>query len=130
MYIREAPLYLAHKHVSKSMAGKDNLFVRTFFKHKAFVTLVSCCGCLPFSDCLSVFHKIKPCITDEILDCCDQRRDIKKKRGELEGAKDCREINTKLRKDIKMAKDTWIEGQCQEMEACLQKRTAAIKHTS
>ena len=81
MYVREAPLYLAYKHVYKSMAGKDNLFVRTFFKHKSFVTLVSCCECLPFNDFLSVFHKIKPWVTDIILDCCDQRRDIKRKVG-------------------------------------------------
>ena len=30
----------------------------------------------------------KPWVTPEILDLCEQRRDLKKKRGEPEGAKD------------------------------------------
>ena len=66
-------------------------------------------------------QKIKPCVTPEILDLCDQRRDLKKKRGEPEGAKDYREIKRKIRTDMKMAKETWIQGQCQEVEACLGK---------
>ena len=37
-------------------------------------------------------RKRKPWVTPEILDLCDQRRDLKKKRGEPEGAKDYREI--------------------------------------
>ena len=37
-------------------------------------------------------RKRKPWITPEILDLCDQRRDLKKKRGEPEGAKDYRGI--------------------------------------
>ena len=37
-------------------------------------------------------QKRKPWVTPEILDLCDQRRDLKKKRGEPEGAKDYREI--------------------------------------
>ena len=32
-------------------------------------------------------RKRKPWVTHEILDLCDQRRDLKKKRGEPEGAK-------------------------------------------
>ena len=31
--------------------------------------------------------------TDELLVCCDQRRDLKKKRSKLEGANDYKEIN-------------------------------------
>ena len=37
-------------------------------------------------------RKRKPWVTPEILDLCDQRRDLKKKSGEPEGAKDYREI--------------------------------------
>ena len=33
-------------------------------------------------------HKRAPWVTPDILDLCDQRRDLKKKRGEPEGAKD------------------------------------------
>ena len=46
----------------------------------------------------------------------DQRRDLKKKRGEPEGVKDYREIKRKIRTEMKMAKETWIQGQCQEVE--------------
>ena len=60
----------------------------------------------------------------EILDLCDQRRGLKKKRGEPEGAKDYREIKRKVRTEMKMAKETWIQGQCQEVEACLRKNNS------
>ena len=66
-------------------------------------------------------RKRKPWVTPEILDLCDQRRDLKKKRGKSEGAKDYREIKRKIRTEMKMAKETWIQGQCQEVEACLRK---------
>ena len=66
-------------------------------------------------------RKRKPWVTPEILDLCDQRRDLKKKRGEPEGAKDYKEIKRKIRTEMKMAKETWIQGQCQEVEACLRK---------
>ena len=69
-------------------------------------------------------RKRKPCVTPEILDLCDQRRDLQKKRGEPEGAKDYREIKRKIRTEMKMAKDTWIQGQCQEVEACLRKNNS------
>ena len=49
-------------------------------------------------------RKRKPWVTPEILDLCDQRRDLKKKRGEPEGAKDYREI--KRNEDGKRDLDT------------------------
>ena len=64
--------------------------------------------------------KRKPWVTPEILDLCDLRRDLKKKRSEPEGAKH-RKIKRKIRTDMKMAKETWIQGQCQEVEAYLRK---------
>ena len=66
----------------------------------------------------------KPWVTPEILDLCVQRRDVKKKRGEPEGAKDYREIKRKIGTEMKMAKETWIQGQCQELEACLRKNNS------
>ena len=54
----------------------------------------------------------KPWVTPEILDLCDQRRDLKKKRGEPEGSKVYREVKRKIRTEIKMAKEIWIQGQC------------------
>ena len=55
---------------------------------------------------------------------CDQRRDLRKKRGQPEGAKDYREIKRKIRTEMKMAKETWIQGQCQEVEARLRKNNS------
>ena len=46
---------------------------------------------------------------------------MKKKRGELEGAKDYSETRRKIRTEMTMAKKTWIAGQCHEVEACLRK---------
>ena len=69
-------------------------------------------------------RKRKPWVTPEILDLCDQRRDLKKKRGEPEGAKDYREIKRKIRTEMNMAKETWIQGQYQEVEACLRKNNS------
>ena len=69
-------------------------------------------------------RKRNPWVNPEILDLCDQRRDLKKKRGELEGAKDYREIKRKIRTEMKMAKENWIQGQCQEVEACLRKNNS------
>ena len=69
-------------------------------------------------------RKRKPCGTPEILDLCDHRRDLKKKRGKPEGVKDYREIKRKIRTEMKMAKETWIQGQCQEEEACLRRNNS------
>ena len=69
-------------------------------------------------------RKRKPSITHEILDLCDQRRDLKKKRGKPEGAKDYREIQRKIRTKKKVTKETMIHGQCQEVEACLRKNNS------
>ena len=52
--------------------------------------------------------KRKPWVNPEVLDLCDHRRDLKKKRGEPEGAKDYREIKRKIRTEMKMAKETWL----------------------
>ena len=68
-------------------------------------------------------RKRKPWVAPEILDLCYQRQELKKKRGEPERAKDYRETKRKIRTDMKMARETWIQGQCQE-------RITARKHTS
>ena len=69
-------------------------------------------------------RKKKPWVTPEILDICDHRLDLKKKRGEPEGPKDYREIKRKIRTEMKMAKGIWIQGQCQKVEACLRKNNS------
>ena len=50
-------------------------------------------------------RKRKPWVTPEILDLCDRRRDLKKKRGEPEGAKDYREIKKDQDRDEDCKRD-------------------------
>ena len=69
-------------------------------------------------------RKRKPWVTPKILDICDHRLDLKKKRGEPQGAKDYREIKRKIRTEMKMAKEIWIQGQCQKVEACPRKNNS------
>ena len=58
----------------------------------------------------------KPCHQD-VLDLCDERRDLKRKRYEAEGAKEYREA-------VKKAKEGWIGAQCEEIETCLNKNNS------
>ena len=59
----------------------------------------------------------------------DERRDLKKKRYEAEGAKEYMEVNRRIQKAVKKAEEDWIGAQCEEIETCLSK-TAARKHIS
>ena len=66
----------------------------------------------------------KPWVTKDVLDLCDERRDLKKERYEAEGAKEYREANRRIQKAVKKAKEDWIGAQCKEIETCLNKTTA------
>ena len=50
-------------------------------------------------------RRIKPWITKDVLDLCDVRRDLKKRRYEVEGAKAYREANKRIHKAVKKAKE-------------------------
>ena len=56
-------------------------------------------------------HRKKPWVTKDVLDLCDERRDLKKKRYEAEGAKEYRETNRRIQKAVKKAKEDWIGAQ-------------------
>ena len=47
----------------------------------------------------------KPCATKDVLDLCDERRDLKKNRYEADGAKEYREANRRIQKAVKKAKE-------------------------
>ena len=72
----------------------------------------------------------KPWVTKDVLDLCDERRDLKKKRYEAEGAKEYREANRRIQKAVKKAKEDWIGAQCEEIETCLNKKNTAREHFS
>ena len=62
----------------------------------------------------------KPWVTKDVLDLCDERRDLNK-RYETEGAKEYREANRRIQKAVKKAKEDWIGAQCEEIETFLNK---------
>ena len=66
----------------------------------------------------------KPWVTKDVLYLCDERRDLKKKRYEAEGAKAYREANRRIQKAVKKAKEDWIGAQCDEIETCLNKNNS------
>ena len=68
-----------------------------------------------------IYNWKKPWVTKDVLDLCDERRDLKKKRYEAEGAKEYREANRRFQKAVKKAKEDWIGAQCEEIETCLNK---------
>ena len=63
----------------------------------------------------------KSMVTREVVDFCDERRDLKKKRYEAEGAKEYREVNKRIQKAGEKAKENWIGTHCKEIETCLNK---------
>ena len=65
----------------------------------------------------------KPWVTKDVLGLCDDRRDLKKKLGKAEGAKEYREANRRIQKAVKKAKEDWICAQCEQTETCINKTT-------
>ena len=61
----------------------------------------------------------KPWVTKDHLDLCDEKRNLKKKRYEAEGAKEYKEANRRIQKAVKKAKEDWIGAECEEIETCL-----------
>ena len=63
----------------------------------------------------------KTWVSKDVLDLCDERRDLKEKRYEAERAKEYREANRRIKKAVKKAEEDWIGDQCEEIETCLNK---------
>ena len=66
----------------------------------------------------------KPWVTKDVIDICDERRDLEKKRYEAEGAKEYWEANRRIQKAMEKAKEVWIGAQCEEIETCLYKKSS------
>ena len=69
-------------------------------------------------------HRKKTWVTNDVLDVCDERRDLKNMRHEAEGAKDYKEANRRIQKVVKKEKEDWIGVQCEEIETCLNINTS------
>ena len=66
--------------------------------------------------------KKKAWITAEILDQCDKRRELRKKRFKPERSEKRKEVNNNIKRCMKRAKETCIGEQCSETEENLRKR--------
>ena len=66
-------------------------------------------------------RKNKPWITKDVLDLCDERRDLKERQYEAEGAKAYGKASKRIRKAVKKAKEDWTGVQCKEIKTCQNK---------
>ena len=70
-------------------------------------------GDIPASDILGKHRqKKKPWITGEILDLCDKRRELRKKRFQPEGSEKYEEVNNNVKRCMKKAKENCIGELC------------------
>ena len=68
----------------------------------------------------------KPLVTRDVLDLCDSRRNLKKRRYEEERVKEYRKAKIRVAKALKKAKEDWIDTKCEEIDACLTKSRKEI----
>ena len=71
-------------------------------------------------------QKKKLWVTAEILDLCNRRRTLrrKKKRFEPEGSEKYREVNNNIKRCMKKAREKWIGEQCSEIEENLRRNNS------
>ena len=63
-------------------------------------------------------------VTADILNLCDRRRELRKKRFEPEESEKYREVNNNIKRCMKKAKENWIGEQCSEIEENLRKNNS------
>ena len=68
----------------------------------------------------------KPWVTAEILDLCDNRRELKKNnnKNDAEGTTEYRTVNQQIKNGMKKAKEDWIGEQCENIEDSLKKNNS------
>ena len=69
-------------------------------------------------------QKKKLWITAEILDLCDRRKELRKKRFEPEGSEKYKEVTNNIKRCMKKAEENWIGEQCSETEENLRKNNS------
>ena len=60
----------------------------------------------------------------DLLDMCDKRRELKKKKKDAAGVKQYSAANQEIKKGMKKAKTNWIEEQCQDIEDSMKKNNS------
>ena len=75
-------------------------------------------------------EKDQPWVTNEVVDLCDQRRQLKlKKYTNTEAGLEYRKVNIEARKKMKEAKEECIEEQCQNTEGNnIKKQQRGLEH--
>ena len=71
----------------------------------------------------NIVRRKKTWITTQILDLCDKRRQLRKKRFESEGSEKYKEVNN-IKRCTKKAKENWIGEQCSVTEENLKKNNS------
>ena len=62
--------------------------------------------------------KNRPWVTDEILDLCSTRKKLKSEKDRNLGAREqYRMVNNRIRREMRSAKEKWIEDQCAELDS-------------
>ena len=69
-------------------------------------------------------QKKKNWVTAEILDLCDEKRELRKKRFEPEGSEKYKKVNNNIKRCMKKAKENWIGEECSEIEENLRKNNS------
>ena len=64
-------------------------------------------------------HKSNPWVSNEILDLYDCRRSLKKNKHTTQRREAHAEIKKQIRREMRKAKQNWIEKQCEDIEDCL-----------
>ena len=62
--------------------------------------------------------------TAEILDLCDKRRELRKKKFEPEESEKYKEVNNNIKRRMQKAKENWMGEQCSEIEENLRKNNS------
>ena len=62
-------------------------------------------------------RKVQPWVTIEVLDLCEQRRQLKQEKyTSTETGLEYRKVNREVRKKMNATKEEWIEEQCKNTE--------------
>ena len=72
----------------------------------------------------NVVRRKKTWVTAEILDLCDIRRELRKKRFEPEGFEKYKEVNNNIKRCMKKAKENRIGERCSEIEENVRKNNS------
>ena len=76
----------------------------------------------PVRSLANIVRRKKNWVTAVILDLCHKRRELRKKRFELEGSEKYKEVNNNnIKRCMKKAKENWIGEECSEIEENLRK---------